>query len=67
LLISLLEINLLLNLNLSGFLQTELTDLFVTNRDTNQLPNALLSLSIGPSSRTMNCNLLQARANIGFG
>ena len=49
------------------FLQTGLTDLFMTNSDADQSLNALLSLPIGPGGGTMNCNLLQAWANIGFG
>ena len=57
LLISLLEISLLLSLNFDGFLQTELTDLFMTNGDADQSLNALLGLPIGPGGGTMNRNL----------
>ena len=63
--ISLLEIGLFLNLSFDCFLYTELTDLLVTNGGTDQLLNALLGLS-GLGGGTMNCNLPQVWANIGF-
>jgi hypothetical protein len=39
----------------------------MANGDADQSLNALLSLPIGPGGGTMNRNLLQAGANIGFG
>jgi len=56
-----------LSLNLSRFLQTELTDLLVTDGDANQPLNTLLGWPIGLGGDTINRNVLQAWANIGFG
>ena len=55
--ISLLEISLLLSLNFSGFLQTGLMDLLVTDEDTDQSLNTLLCWPIGPGGDTTKSQL----------